>query len=260
MSKPGRRWSTSRRPAASRTRRTPPRPKRPARCSPAQVSPMIYCGTWCANIFIAEGFDNFAMFRFPAVEGGKGDPGAGFLVPQGFMVSAKTAASGRGGGMGELPRLGRDGGQVRRGHGRHPVQRQADRHRCKGTEQYKWIVSDIAAATGSVMVLDVLLEASVSNAYLDAGVEILNGTKTPQQAMDVHPRRGARSQGQEVGSARSSRARSVRTALSPRRGAGHSTPAALRESDARRHRRQSRDVRRPAPGPPLDVGQPQARR
>ena len=25
---------------------------------------------------------------------------------------------------------------------------------------------------------------SVSNAYLDAGVEILNGTKTPQQAMD----------------------------------------------------------------------------
>jgi len=30
----------------------------------------------------------------------------------------------------------------------------------------------------------VLLEASVSNAYLDAGVEILNGTKTPQQAMD----------------------------------------------------------------------------
>ena len=61
----------------------------------------------------------------------------------------------------------------------------------EGTEQYKWIVNDIAAATGSVMVLDVLLEASVSNAYLDAGVEILNGTKTPQQAMDDHPRRGA---------------------------------------------------------------------
>ena len=32
--------------------------------------------------------------------------------------------------------------------------------------------------------IDVLLEASVSNAYLDAGVEILNGTKTPQKAMD----------------------------------------------------------------------------
>ena len=44
--------------------------------------------------------------------------------------------------------------------------------------------SDVAAATGSVMVLDVLLEASVSNAYLDAGVEVLNGTKTPAEAME----------------------------------------------------------------------------
>jgi raffinose/stachyose/melibiose transport system substrate-binding protein len=34
------------------------------------------------------------------------------------------------------------------------------------------------------MVLDVLLEASVSNAYLDAGVEILNGTMTPAEAME----------------------------------------------------------------------------
>ena len=51
---------------------------------------MIYCGTWCANIFISEGFDNFAMFRFPGIEGGAGDPGAGFLVPQGLMVSSKS--------------------------------------------------------------------------------------------------------------------------------------------------------------------------
>ena len=56
----------------------------------AQVSPMIYCGTWCEPIFHTEGFDDFAMFRFPAVEGGKGDPSAGFLVPQGLMVSSKT--------------------------------------------------------------------------------------------------------------------------------------------------------------------------
>ena len=33
--------------------------------------------------------------------------------------------------------------------------------------------------------LDVLLNASVANAYLDAGVEILNGTKTPEQAMEA---------------------------------------------------------------------------
>ena len=57
----------------------------------SQVSPFIYCGTWCAGIFMNEGFDNFAMFRFPEVEGGAGDPGGQFLVPQGLMVSAKTA-------------------------------------------------------------------------------------------------------------------------------------------------------------------------
>ena len=68
----------------------------------------------------------------------------------------------------------------------------------EGTEQYKWIVSDIAAATGSVMVLDVLLEASVSNAYLDAGVEILNGTKTPAAGDGLHPRRRSRGQGEDV--------------------------------------------------------------
>jgi hypothetical protein len=35
-----------------------------------------------------------------------------------------------------------------------------------------------------VNVLDVLLEANVSNAYLDMGTEVLNGTKSPQEAMD----------------------------------------------------------------------------
>jgi raffinose/stachyose/melibiose transport system substrate-binding protein len=149
----------------------------------SQVSPLIYCGTWCANIFMTEGFDNFAMFRFPEVEGGAGDPGGQFLVPQGLMVSAKTAnpdiakqwasflvsdamAAKFAELLGAIPSNPTLIDQV------------------QGTEQYKWMVSDIAQATESVMVLDVLLEASVANAYLDAGVEILNGTMTPQQAMD----------------------------------------------------------------------------
>ena len=55
------------------------------------------------------------------------------------------------------------------------------------------------------MVLDVLLEASVSNAYLDAGVEILNGTKTPQQAMDDIRAVALAGQGEDVGAPRASR-------------------------------------------------------
>jgi raffinose/stachyose/melibiose transport system substrate-binding protein len=149
----------------------------------SQVSPMIYCGTWCANIFITEGFSDFAMFRFPAVEGGAGDPGAGFLVPQGLMVSSKTANPDAAVEWASF--LVSDAMAAKFAELLGAIPSNATLiDQVAGTEQYKWIVSDIAAATGSVMVLDVLLEASVSNAYLDAGVEILNGTKTPAQAME----------------------------------------------------------------------------
>ena len=40
------------------------------------------------------------------------------------------------------------------------------------------------ASRRAINVLDVLLENSVSEAYLNEGVEILNGTATPQQAME----------------------------------------------------------------------------
>ena len=56
----------------------------------SEQSPMIYCGSWCAAIFDADGFTDYAMFRMPAVKGGKGDGNANFLVPEGFMISAKT--------------------------------------------------------------------------------------------------------------------------------------------------------------------------
>jgi raffinose/stachyose/melibiose transport system substrate-binding protein len=149
----------------------------------SQVSPMIYCGTWCANIFISEGFENFAMFRFPGVEGGAGDPGAGFLVPQGLMVSSKTQHPAEAVEFISFLVSDEMAAKFAEVFGAL-VSNAALIDQVPGTEQYKWIVSDVAAATGSVMVLDVLLEASVSNAYLDAGVEILNGTKTPEQAME----------------------------------------------------------------------------
>src|SRR5688572_1650672 len=149
----------------------------------AQVSPMIYCGSWCANIFITEGFSNFAMFRFPAVEGGAGDPGAGFLVPEGLMVSSKTQHPQEAVDWASFLVSDAMAAKFAEIMGSIPSNAKLI-DTVEGTEQYKWIVNDVAAATGSVMVLDVLLEASVANAYLDAGVEILNGTMTPQQAMD----------------------------------------------------------------------------
>lgn len=149
----------------------------------AQVSPMIYCGTWCGNIFNSEGFEGFKMFGFPAIADGAGDPGGQFLVPQGLMVSAKS----------ENPDLaaqwisflvtdqqaanyaGQVGGIVS-----NPTLIET----VEATDHYKFFVSDIAQATESVNVIDVLLDAAVANAYLDAGVEVLNRTKTPAEAME----------------------------------------------------------------------------
>ena len=149
----------------------------------AQLSPMIYCGTWCANIFASEGYDGFEMFRFPELTDGAGDPGGQFLVPQGYMVSSKS----------ENPDLAaafishivsdaeaRSFAEIIGGIVSNPTEiDQVD-----GTRWFKFFVNDIATTTESVNVIDVLLEASVANAYLDAGVEILNGTMTPQDAMD----------------------------------------------------------------------------
>lgn len=148
----------------------------------AQVSPMIYCGTWCGNIFISEGFEDFAMFRMPGIEGGAGDAGAGFLVPQGLQISSKS----------ENPELATAftsflvSDQMAANFAEYVgaiVSNPALIDTVEGTEHYKWFVNDIAQASGAVNVIDVLLEASVANAYLDAGVELLNGTKTPTEAM-----------------------------------------------------------------------------
>lgn len=95
----------------------------------AEVSPMIYCGSWCAGQFHSEGFTGFDLFRMPAFEGGAGDPGAGFLVPTGYQVSAKT----------EHPELAvkwisylvSDENAAKFGgdHASHPVQPDLDRYR-----------------------------------------------------------------------------------------------------------------------------------
>jgi raffinose/stachyose/melibiose transport system substrate-binding protein len=46
------------------------------------------------------------------------------------------------------------------------------------------MAEDVSAVTTQINVLDVLLENTVSEAYLDAGVEVLNGTMTPEAAME----------------------------------------------------------------------------
>jgi raffinose/stachyose/melibiose transport system substrate-binding protein len=150
----------------------------------SEVSPMIYCGTWCAGIFDAEGFTNYAMFRMPPVAGGKGDPNTNFLVPQGLMVSSKTQHAKEAvewvSFLVSAP-IAAKYAEIKKAIPSNPTDIDTVTNT---TAQFKWIVKDVATFSAGINVLDVNLEQSVSEAYLNAGVEVLNGTLTPQQAME----------------------------------------------------------------------------
>ncbi len=150
----------------------------------SQISPMIYCGTWCGGIFDSEGFSDFSYFRFPEVVGGAGAGTVGFLVPSGMMVSAKTAHPEIAAHVASFMVSDDMALQAAELMGFMPSNPSKIDQMSNQTHWFNFYVNDIADKTGHVNVLDVLLEANVSNAYLDMGTEVLNRTKTPQEAMD----------------------------------------------------------------------------
>lgn len=151
----------------------------------AEASPMIYCGTWCAGIFDSEGFTDYAMFRMPPIAGGNGAEGTNMVFVQGFQVASATEVPEETVAWLSFlvsPEMGAKHAEINR---RFPSNPDMLGDAEGLTEQFKWIAADISAVTRPINVLDVLLENSVAEAYLDAGVEVLNGTKTPQEAMDT---------------------------------------------------------------------------
>ena len=150
----------------------------------AEISPMIFCGTWCMSIFDTEGFTDYALFRFPPIEGGGSDGSTNMVIPQGLQISAKT----------EHPEeavkfasflvnadMSKLYAEMRGAIPSNPEKV----GEMEATDQFKWVAQDIGSLSESFSVLDVMLEAGVSEAYLDMGVEVLNGTKTPAEAMEV---------------------------------------------------------------------------
>lgn len=150
----------------------------------AEISPMIYCGTWCMSIFDKEGFTDYALFRFPPMTDGASDGSTNMVIPQGLQISASS----------EHPEeavkfasflvtadMSRLYAELRGAIPSNPEKV----GEMEATDQFKWVAQDMASLSESFSVLDVMLEAGVSEAYLDMGVEVLNGTKTPAQAMSV---------------------------------------------------------------------------
>ena len=128
----------------------------------------------------------------PAITGGKGDPNANFLVPEGLMVSAKTKHPKEAVEWASFlvsDDIAAKFAELLKYIPSNPAKVDS----IQGTtDQYKWVVKDVGSFSNGINVLDVLLENSVSEAYLNDGVAILNGTMTPQAGDGRHPRRRAR--------------------------------------------------------------------
>ncbi|MCU0907287.1 MAG: ABC transporter substrate-binding protein [Rhodobacteraceae bacterium] len=149
----------------------------------SEVSPMIFCGTWCAGIFDSEGYTGYAMFRFPAIEGGASDGNSNMVVPEGLQISAKTAHPQE--ALAWISHLVSPEVAVKRAELLSAMPSDATLlDQAKVTDQFRWMAADMASLAVQFNVIDVEVEASVANAYLDAGTEILNGTMTPEQAME----------------------------------------------------------------------------
>ncbi len=150
----------------------------------SQISPMIFCGSWCMSIFDGEGYTDYALFRFPPVDGGASDGNSNMVVPQGLQVAAVTAHPAEAVAWISFLTSPEQGAKFAEMRGALPSDPSMLNTVTTATEQFKWVAADMASLAVQYNVIDVEFEASVANAYLDAGVEILNGTMTPAQAMD----------------------------------------------------------------------------
>jgi raffinose/stachyose/melibiose transport system substrate-binding protein len=148
-------------------------------------SPMIFCGSWCMSTFDGEGYTDYALFRFPRLEDGASDGTTNMVIPQGLQIAAKTKHPEEAVAWVSFlvsPEMAVKFAEAR---GALPSNASKISELTSATEQFKWIATDMASLSASFNVLDVMLNAAVANAYLDAGVEVLNGTKTPEQAMEL---------------------------------------------------------------------------
>ena len=147
-------------------------------------SPMSWCGTWCMTDMDAAGVQ-YDLTRFPVMEDGKGEPGAYFMVPEGYQVSAKTANPEMAAAF--VSFLVSDAQAEKFAEILKFLPSNANLiDEVDGvSEHFKWAAADMASYTAGVNVLDVALEASVAEAYLNATVEVLNRTQTPEQAAEA---------------------------------------------------------------------------
>lgn len=146
-------------------------------------SAMTFCGTWCLGIMNSNGFEGkYGNFRFPRIAGGKGNQNFVISGPTGLQVSSKT--QNKEAAFGFLAFVASQAAQSRMlsETQRIPTNPAAVKG-LKLEPALAGVIADLGRAAGTTLWLDSAVEAGISDTYQNVIQEVLNGTKTPQQAM-----------------------------------------------------------------------------
>ena len=153
---------------------------------------MVYAGTWGVRIFDDNGMaGRYGLFRFPSVPGAPGDQDVVLAAPNGLEVSARTDQPQA--AVALVQRFASESGQRRwvRETGRLPALPAA------GDEldgPLAFVAGDVGRASGSVLWLDVELDAGVANVVLDEVQAVMGRMRTPEQAAARVRRQALRAQ------------------------------------------------------------------
>jgi raffinose/stachyose/melibiose transport system substrate-binding protein len=146
-------------------------------------SAMTFCGTWCLGIMNSNGFEGkYGTFRFPVIEDGKGNQDYVISGPTGLQVSAKSPHQDA--AVAFLAYVVSTEAQARllSETQRIPTNTAA----VEGLEldpALAEVITDLGKASGTTLWLDSAVESGISDTYQNMIQEVLNGTKTPEEAM-----------------------------------------------------------------------------
>ena len=147
------------------------------------TSAMNFCGTWCLGVMDSNGFKGkYGTFRFPKIEGGKGNQDVVISGPTGLQISAASTNQAAAAAFVSFVVSTPSQAKMLNETQRIPVNPAAITG-LKLDPALGGVIQDLNRASGATLWLDSAVESSVSNSYQNVIQEVLNGTKTPAQAM-----------------------------------------------------------------------------
>ncbi len=152
-----------------------------------QQTVMYYQGTWLMGTLKENGLEGkYGMFRMPPItsDAAKGNQNYVLAGPVGLEISAKTPYPDAAAKFLDFYVSQPVQASLLLDTNRIPVREDAV-DKAKAPAGVVAVTEDLAKAEGTALWLDVVLENSISEVYLNSIQEVLAGTKTPEQAVQA---------------------------------------------------------------------------